>query len=276
MLQRFFYRFMRRLFSEGITSYAAQISYYMILSLIPFVTLVGMILINTHLVTASGIINTLSQIHSIPEALREMVSAVFTNLERDSGQYYSIYIIVILYSSSRAMGSISNGLHRVYRTIETRPILVRFFLSIFYTVSFALMIVLFVALVLFGEALSKAAFSFLGLSRFYVKLITYLRYCLPLILMFITYFILYRFIPTKRVKFRFVFPGALLATIVSWVVSLIFSSSVSDISRYQSIYGGLSQIIIIIIWLWIICLILLIGAIFNSTLIEFSQNNRGH
>ncbi len=271
MIMHFITKFIQRTFREGVPSYAAQIAYYMILAIFPFITFVAMILTGTHLVTSSMIINAIEPIHTIPEAVKDMIVSVFNSLEKDSSSYFSIYLVLILYASSRATSSIANGIHRVYHTFETRNIFVRALLSIFYTIAFAVLIVLLVVLVLFGEAISKAAFNFLGLSQYYETTVTYLRYSFPAFLMFITYLLLYRFIPTRRVKFRFVWPGALFASAISVIVSGIFSFSFSDISRYQSLYGSVSQIIIIIIWLWLISLVLLLGAVFNAVLIDFNS-----
>ncbi len=267
MLRTFFYRLTYRLFRESVGAYAAQITFYMIMSLVPLITLVGMMLTRTNLVTAEGVISLIQSYHAIPDMAREIIVSVFNNLDRGTSSYF-MYIIIILYAASRSVRGIMNGIHMAYQTVETRPILVIFLISFFYTIAFAFMIVLFVALVLFGEALSKAAFGFFGLDRYYEQLITIIRLALPFLLMFIIYLFLYRFIPTKPLKFRNVWVGALFATIASFVVSYLMSASVSDMSQYTSIYGGISQIIVIIIWLYFISMIQLIGAILNATIDE--------
>ena len=268
MLRTFIYRFTYRLFKDSVGAYAAQITFYMIMSLVPLITLVGMMLTRTNLITADGVIALIQNFQSIPDAARDIIVSVFDNLDRGSTGSYVLYIIIILYAASRSVRGIMNGIHMAYQTVETRPILVIFLISFFYTVAFAIMIVLFVALVLFGEALSKAAFEFFGLDRYYEQTITILRLALPLLLMFLVYLFLYRFIPTKPLKFRNVWVGALFATFASFLVSHLMSASVSNMSAYTSIYGGISQIIVLIIWLYFISMIQLIGAILNATIDE--------
>ena len=271
MIRRFFRRFFYRLLHEDLASFAAQITFYLILSIFPFIIFVSMILMSTQLLTPENIMAVLQDIHAIPEAAKSLIFSIIQGLERDSSTYFSLFIIVIIYSASKYMRGIMNGIHMAYRTLETRSIITRFLLSFLYTISFAIMIVLFVALVLFGSALSKAAFDFLGLSRIYLTLITYLRYSLPFLFMFLTYLFLYRFIPTRPLKFKNVVFGALFATIASFVVSEFFSYSVSDMSRYTTLYGGIAQIIILIIWLYFISMIQLIGAILNATILDVKE-----
>ena len=268
MLRTFIYRFTYRLFKESVGAYAAQITFYMIMSLVPLITLVGMMLTRTNLITADGVIALIQNYHSIPEAAMDVIVSVFDNLDRGTTGSYVLYVIIILYAASRSVRGIMNGIHMAYQTVETRPLLLIFLISFFYTIVFAFMIVLFFALVLFGEALSKAAFGYFGLDRYYEQLVTIIRLALPLLLMFIIYLFLYRFIPTKTLKFKNVWVGALFATIASFLVSRLMSASVSDMSAYTSIYGGISQIIVIIIWLYFISMIQLIGAILNATIDE--------
>ena len=273
MFKRFFHRLFYRLLHEDLTSYAASISFYLILSIFPFIIFVSMILMSTHLLTPEKISNLLSNVHAIPDAAKDLINSILRGLAKDSSTYFSLFVVVIIYSASKGMRGIMNGIHMAYRTIETRSIIFRFLLSFFYIISFAVMIVLFVAMLLFGSALTQAAFNFLGISHYYIQLITYIRYILPLLFMFFTYLMLYRFIPTRPMKFKYVYPGALFATVASAAVSEFFSYSVSDLTSYASLYGGIAQIIILIIWLYFISLIQLIGAIINATFLEVRERD---
>ena len=154
MLRTFIYRFTYRLFKESVGAYAAQITFYMIMSLVPLITLVGMMLTRTNLITADGVIALIQNYHSIPEAAMDVIVSVFDNLDRGTTGSYVLYVIIILYAASRSVRGIMNGIHMAYQTVETRPLLLIFLISFFYTIVFAFMIVLFFALVLFGEALS--------------------------------------------------------------------------------------------------------------------------
>ena len=137
MLRTFIYRFTYRLFKESVGAYAAQITFYMIMSLVPLITLVGMMLTRTNLITADGVIALIQNYHSIPEAAMDVIVSVFDNLDRGTTGSYVLYVIIILYAASRSVRGIMNGIHMAYQTVETRPLLLIFLISFFYTIVFA-------------------------------------------------------------------------------------------------------------------------------------------
>lgn len=268
MFRTLLYRLMYRLMRDDITAYAAQITFYMILSIFPFLVFLGRILARTNLTTIVHLLEVLTDMKTIPGPVVELLSTVLSSLQITSDASYSLYIVVIIYSASKCIRGIMNGIHMAYHTVETRSLPVRFLLSFFYTICFAIVIVLFIALVLFGEQLSTMFFGFFGLDAFYAQLMNLLRYMLPVIFMFITYMLLYRIIPAKPLKFHNVYIGALFSTVTSFIVSRVFSIYVSDFSNYATLYGSISGIIIVLLWLYLISLILLLGAMLNATIDE--------
>ena len=103
MLRTFIYRFTYRLYKESVGAYAAQITFYMIMSLVPLITLVGMMLTRTNLITADGVIALIQNYHSIPEAAMDVIVSVFDNLDRGTTGSYVLYVIIILYAASRSV-----------------------------------------------------------------------------------------------------------------------------------------------------------------------------
>ena len=271
MLKLLIYTFIKRLKEEDLTAYAAQITFYMILSLFPFLAFLGSLLSHIQFASIEHVIEILVQMHTIPAPVADLVFDVFRNLGSHAYPSYPLYIIVILYASSKCIRGVMNGIHMAYRTTETRLLIKRFLLSAFYTLCFAIVIVLFIGLVLFGEQLMNMFFTFLGFTDFFRQLLTFLRFLVPLFFMFITYMLLYRFIPTKSLRFRNVYLGALFSTVCSFVVSQVFSLYVSNFNNYTSLYGSISGIIILLLWMYLISIILLLGAMLNAILDEMSN-----
>ncbi len=275
MLKKLFSHLIDRVMHSGITAYSAQIAYYMILSFFPFLVFVSAILARTNLTTIMQLLEALDRTRAIPEPVMDLITGVFSTLQTNSSSSFSLYFIVIIYSSSHCMRGIMNGIQMAYNEVETRPLLTRFLLSFFYTICFAAAVVLFVALVLFGEQLTNMLFHFIGLDEVFQRIANFLHYPLPLIFMFITYMLLYSFIPVRRLRFRDVYIGALFATCTSFLVSRLFSLYVSNIANYATLYGSISSIIIILLWLYLISFILLLGAMLNATLDEIKGRTGG-
>ncbi|MFC1671396.1 YihY/virulence factor BrkB family protein, partial [Spirochaetota bacterium] len=73
-------------------------------------------------------------------------------------------------------------------------------------------------------------------------------------------FLIYRFVPPKMLDNISIFKGALFASISYEIVKVIFSYYITEINDYSSIFGSLSTIVILMIWIWYTCFIFVIGA----------------
>ena len=133
------------------------------------------------------------------------------------------------------------------------------------------MIVLFLVLVFFGDWFGQLLFSYLRLNQLYIWIWNLFRYLTPVLFMLVTYLLLYRAIPNKPLKFRNVFVGALFATVASFLVSQLFSFYVGRFANYSALYGSISGIIVILLWLYFISNILMLGVELNAVLYEMDE-----
>lgn len=88
--------------------------------------------------------------------------------------------------------------------------------------------------------------------------------------MAIVFTILYLLIPHRKVRIIEVLPGTLI-TIVAWIsISLLFSFYVNNFTNYANIYGSISGIILLLVWLNLSCLFLLLGGEINAAIAYFN------
>ncbi len=73
-------------------------------------------------------------------------------------------------------------------------------------------------------------------------------------------FIIYRFIPPKKLNNMSLFKGALFASFSYEVVKSLFSYYIREINDYTSIFGSLNTVVILMIWIWYTCFLFVIGA----------------
>ncbi|MCP4132669.1 MAG: YihY/virulence factor BrkB family protein [bacterium] len=73
-------------------------------------------------------------------------------------------------------------------------------------------------------------------------------------------FIMYRFVPPKRIDNASIFKGALFASLSYEIIKSLFSYYITQINDYSSIFGPLSTIVILMIWIWYTCFLFVIGA----------------
>jgi len=73
-------------------------------------------------------------------------------------------------------------------------------------------------------------------------------------------FLLYKFVPPRKLDNMSMFKGALFASLSYEVIKLLFSYYITEINDYTSIFGSLSVVVILMIWIWYTCFLFVIGA----------------
>jgi membrane protein len=83
---------------------------------------------------------------------------------------------------------------------------------------------------------------------------------------------LYKFIPNTKTYWRYVWPGAVLVAILFEIGKSLFVFYIDRFSTYESVYGGVASMIILLIWIYISAFILILGAEISA---EYGRMKRG-
>jgi membrane protein len=94
------------------------------------------------------------------------------------------------------------------------------------------------------------------------------RWIVLLGLVLLSISLLFYFGPMRSAPWRFVSPGALLATLLVWLTSYLFGIYVTDFSRYNQLYGSIGTLMIIQLWIYVNAIGLIIGFELNASMAE--------
>ena len=94
------------------------------------------------------------------------------------------------------------------------------------------------------------------------------RWIVLLGLVLLSISLLFYFGPRRSAPWRFVSPGALLATLLVWLTSYLFGIYVTDFSQYNQLYGSIGTLMIIQLWLYVNAIGLIIGFELNASMAE--------
>ena len=261
----------QRIRYDNILGFGAQISFYLLVSLIPFLVLMLTLLSNLHIVSANFIASTLRNFEIIPDAVFNLIESSIIGVTMPSSSV-PFYILVVLWFASRGIRSIMNVIHMTFRTQESKNLIKHFLSSFFLTIAFIILLILFMVFILFGDALSQYLSEKLSWSFLIETTVKILRYFIPLFFLFIFYTALYCVIPAKELKIRDVLPGSLFATVCSFGVSKIFSVMTTSATSYSALYGGISGVIITCTWMYFFSIVLVLGSEVNACLYEIKNN----
>ena len=168
----------------------------------------------------------------------------------------------------------SNGPHSIISAsnmlygIDNRDYLRRRIKALFLTILLVLIFIFLMFTLAFGNMILKAILDFNVLSIFSEEVYRFLmliKWPVSLIIIFFTVKLLYTVAPDAKISSRYVNSGALFTTIGWSLVTFIYSYYVSNIANYGLFYGGLSSLVILMIWIYILSYILVLGIGVNAS-----------
>ncbi|SKC40187.1 YihY/virulence factor BrkB family protein [Maledivibacter halophilus] len=253
---------MNRFKYQNVSAFGAQLAYFLLLSLFPFLIFLISIL-SLFSISMEGTFNILTKI-APKEAIVIINNYVKDLLPTRSINVLSISFLATIWSSSRGINALISGLNNAYEVQETRGFLKKRILAMLFTVLVAFSIVLALTIPNMGMDFLLWISKFIGLTELMIKLWYYLRWIIIIFILFLMLGILYLAAPNKRLRFKEIIPGTIFA-IFGWVIiSIGFSYFVNNFRNYTIVYGSLTAIIVLMIWLYLSGVILIIGGEINS------------
>ena len=261
LLKDIYVRFM----NDDLLSIGAQATFFLLLSLFPFLIFVITLITYMPMINFQDSIQVLAAF--MPEnaylILRDIVNQTIANR---SVALLSFGMLSALWSSASGVTSLIRGINRAYDQEETRRSWKITAVSLYFTLELAVAIIFSLILIVFGKILGTQIFHFLGFSDVSLKVWNYVGYIIALITTILVFISLYYNTPNRRLKFREVIPGAVVASVGWVIVSIAFSYYVDNLGNYSKVYGSLGGIIALLMWLYVSSIIILMGAEINASL----------
>lgn len=250
--------------TDHVSLVAAGVAFYALLAIFPAVTA---------LMALAGLVMEPAQVTEQLEAITRLIPeeaatiildqaiAVTGSEETGLGWAFLIGVGLALYSASKGVGSLMEGLNVAYDEDETRG----FVTKLIWTLGLTLMLVGVLLLGLGATLAVPAVVSFLALPDWFETLLTYGSWVLLAALTVLALAVLYRYGPARdNAEWKWLTPGSVIACVLWIVASVGFSIYVRNFGSYNESFGSMAGAIILLMWLWISAFIVLLGAEFNS------------
>lgn len=247
---------------DEVTVYAAQTSFFIILSAIPFIMVLLTVIQMIPSVSKADLLSLLVSI--MPQMLQSMVVQVVDDLfTKSPGKILSITALAALWSASKGMLSMCKGLNRIYECPEKRGYLVSRLICTVYTFIFMVACVMSLVLLVFGTSLQHLIEKKIPILGAVTTYLISFRTLLSLGILTAIFMGFYTFIPARKQKARFQLPGAVFSTVCWIVFSFAFSIYFNNFSNYSYMYGSLTAIVLLMLWIYFCICILFLGAEIN-------------
>ncbi|MBO5485957.1 MAG: YihY/virulence factor BrkB family protein [Eubacterium sp.] len=263
--------FIKKFEEHRVSVHAAQVAFFILVSFFPFMMFLITLLRYTPL-SEDIILNALNEV--IPGGLESIVTDWLHETFRSaSGTVLSLTVISTLWAGSKGFYGIARELDEIYEVPKQKNIFLRRLLSLLYTVIFTIMIILSLIVLVYGNRIVTLIQTHIpAMSR--LTMLTFLLRSAVAFILFVGYFVfLYRFVPERKSTFRQEIPGAILSAFLWIIFSYLYSLYVDYRRAFSSIYGSLTNIVLLMLWMYLCINIIFLGAMLNQYLSQHKRLN---
>jgi membrane protein len=206
----------------------------------------------------------------IPPGTEDLVRSHFNTRSQQSGWLILLATLLSTFAASGAMMTLMEGFQAAYRLPSGRPFLKQRGVAILLVFIAAVPAVGSSALIVFGARIEQWVLATLGLGpkedlRVSVTLaFGLLRYVVALAATVLVTGLMYYTGPNRPMKFRSVWPGAILATVLWLLATSVFALYVRHIANYNVLYGSIGAVIALVVWMYLLAVSSLLGCEYNA------------
>lgn len=203
------------------------------------------------------------------DAIQEIVYDILNNSYRgllSSGFLLSIFLM------TNGINAILGGFELSEHITITRGFFKQYFIALVISLTFSFILIITVVAIIFFEILIQKIKSE-GLISDDVYLIEMGRYLFVILMILVTTSILYKYGTKETSKISFISYGAVFTTILILLSSFIFGIYVEKFARYNELYGSIGTLLVLMFYIWINCVVLLLGFELNATLSKLKRKN---
>ncbi|MDY3248729.1 MAG: YihY/virulence factor BrkB family protein [Candidatus Choladocola sp.] len=259
-LEELIRKFIRKTGRDRVRAHSAEAAFFIIMSCFPVLMLL-LALIQFTPIDQEQVIFTLEEMtpFEVSGILKPAVQSIFTQ----SSALVPWTILVAIWSGGKGTLGLTDGLNSIFQIEERRNYLVTRIRAACYTFVMILALIVSITIMVFGYELQNY------LKKMIPFLDTFTENMFPpmliaLAVLVLLFAILYTFLPNRRMKFRSQIPGAVF-TALSWsVFSYAFSIYLDFAVNMSVIYGSLTTLVVVMLWLYSCMYLLFIGAEINQ------------
>lgn len=266
-IKRYFKKMIEILSLKELRILPAYLAYSFVLAAIPILTII-VIVASFFSISMDTVINLLNDL--LPSYASRIVVDTISGQSFDfSVGFLNIVTFMVAANGMYAIISASNSLYKIENSNMIKDRLKSIIILLI-----IIMLLLFLILVpmLGGQILEllRSNNTFNGIIDDILLIYDVIKWPITFIIIFLNIKIIYRIAPSKDIKSEETTIGAFITTVGWALLTAVFGYYINYFGRYDLIYGGLSSIIILLIWVYILCFILILGIVINT--MKYNKN----
>ena len=208
----------------------------------------------------------------VPPNTYEAIEAILKDIMETShqGLLSSGFILSILLMTN-GINAILGGFEMSAHITITRGFFRQYFISLAISLVLSMILLITVAAIVVAEVMIQKINLFGEVTD--IALIEWSRYGFILLMILITTSILYKFGAKETSSIAFISYGAVFTTILIVVSSYVFGIYVTKFAKYNELYGSIGTLLVLMFYIWINCMVLLLGFELNATISKLKRKN---
>ena len=208
----------------------------------------------------------------VPPNTYEAIEAILKDIMETShqGLLSSGFILSILLMTN-GINAILGGFEMSAHITITRGFFRQYFISLAISLVLSMILLITVAAIVIAEVMIQK----INIRGYVadVSVIEWSRYGFILLMILITTSILYKFGAKETSSIAFISYGAVFTTILIVISSYIFGIYVTKFAKYNELYGSIGTLLVLMFYIWINCMVLLLGFELNATISKLKRKN---
>ncbi|WP_396210075.1 YihY/virulence factor BrkB family protein [Flavobacterium sp.] len=202
------------------------------------------------------------------DAIAQIINDIMNNSHQ--GLLSSGFILSILLMTN-GINAVLGGFEMSEHITITRGFFKQYFIALALSLLLSLLLIVTVAAIVIAEVMIQK----INIRGYIadVALIEWSRYGFLVLMILITTSILYKFGTKETYKISFISYGAVFTTLLIITSSYVFGVYVEKFARYNELYGSIGTLLVLMFYIWINCMVLLLGFELNATISKLKRKN---
>lgn len=187
-------------------------------------------------------------------------------LKKKRTDYFSVGFVLSIYFASNGLMALMRSFEKNHIIFQRIPPLQKRIRAIGMTFMLGGLLIVSTLLVILGNQIFNFIFKILRINQLGAFFLILLKWLAVIAAIYVGIAVIYRFGITLKKRLHFFSPGALVATFLSLLSSILFSFYVDNFGQYDKVYGSFVAGIILLLWLQLNAIILIVGFELNAAI----------
>lgn len=268
-------RFYKIMYEQDVLFLASGIAFNGVLCLIPilllFTSVFGVVLNSSELAVQKieEILKAAFPEQQYTKHIQNSIQMIIKDIIDYRKSFGLVGLAVLTWTATFLFSSIRTALNKVFRIKPTKLVILTILEDVLWVIIIGLLFLTIIITTWVYSLIETLLELISGFAAFDFSIFeAAFSIIASLILTFIMFYLIYRFIPDQRVKSKIAVISAITSTVLWYIAAKIFAWYISTFQSFDKLYGTYAFILVLLIWIYYTSLVFLIGGVVGEVVRE--------